>query len=627
MLRRRVIPCLDVADGRVVKGTRFVDLVDEGDPPELAERYAREGADELVFLDITAAPERRGTLLDIVERTARRAFIPLTVGGGVRTVDEMRDVLRAGADKVSLNTAAVADPELIGRCAARFGRQAVVVAIDARRTHGADRRPGRSSSRAAARRRAWMPWSGRNAPSRWAPANCWSRPWIATGPAKALTPNSCAPSSGESRCRSSRPAARRDQPTSSRPSATAAPTRSSRPRSSIAGSTRSRRSRRRWRRPDCRSGSSRRSPRERHRRRPLGADGLATAIVQDAVDGRVLMVAHMDAEALAATLETGEVHFHSRSRDRLWRKGETSGNVLRLVSIATDCDGDAVLVTVDPTGPTCHRGTRSCFDLDGAPPTRVTDPQGFAWLETLWSTIASRAAERPAGSYTTTLLDGGVDATARKVTEEATEVLMAAKDDAAASTDVTREALAGEAADLLYHALVLLAERDLAPSAVIDTLRARHARCAGVRQPTSRPISRRRLPRRTSSHSPATGSGIDSGSVTRVPLTVTPPPAMSRRASPLEATSPAPASTATTEPPLVNVKPPVAAWRDARTVGIGDGARREQGRRIADRGLGRLLAVRPGRDVEGQAALGVAAFRCGDDRRVQCLDLVARQLP
>jgi cyclase len=134
MLRRRVIPCLDVADGRVVKGTRFVDLVDEGDPPELAERYAREGADELVFLDITAAPERRGTLLDIVERTARRAFIPLTVGGGVRSVDEMRDVLRAGADKVSLNTAAVSDPGLIAACAARFGRQAVVVAIDARQT-------------------------------------------------------------------------------------------------------------------------------------------------------------------------------------------------------------------------------------------------------------------------------------------------------------------------------------------------------------------------------------------------------------------------------------------------------------------------------------------------------------
>jgi cyclase len=139
MLCRRVIPCLDVAAGRVVKGTRFLNLVDEGDPAELAERYAAEGADEIVFLDITAAPEGRGTLLDVVERTARRAFIPLTVGGGVRSSLDMRDVLRAGADKVSLNTAAVADPSLISTCARRFGRQAVVVAIDARRDHAAGR--------------------------------------------------------------------------------------------------------------------------------------------------------------------------------------------------------------------------------------------------------------------------------------------------------------------------------------------------------------------------------------------------------------------------------------------------------------------------------------------------------
>ena len=133
MLRRRVIPCLDVAGGRVVKGTQFIDLVDAGDPPDLAERYWREGADEIVFLDITAAPEGRGTLLEIVERTARRVFIPLTVGGGVRSVDEMRSVLRAGADKVALNTAAVTEPGLVTACATTFGAQAVVVAIDARR--------------------------------------------------------------------------------------------------------------------------------------------------------------------------------------------------------------------------------------------------------------------------------------------------------------------------------------------------------------------------------------------------------------------------------------------------------------------------------------------------------------
>jgi phosphoribosyl-ATP pyrophosphohydrolase/phosphoribosyl-AMP cyclohydrolase len=209
----------------------------------------------------------------------------------------------------------------------------------------------------------------------------------------------------------------------------------------------------------------------------FGSDGLAPAVVQDAADGRVLMLAWMDAEALAATLETGEVHFHSRSRGRLWRKGETSGNVLRLVSLATDCDSDAILVTAEPAGPTCHRGTRSCFDGDAAPAGPTT--QGFSWLEHLWTTIASRATERPAGSYTTGLLDGGVDAVARKVTEEATEVLIAAKDDAAADAaaqprDATQAALAGEAADLLYHTLVLLAERDLPPSEVIAMLRARH---------------------------------------------------------------------------------------------------------------------------------------------------------
>jgi imidazole glycerol-phosphate synthase subunit HisF len=137
MLLRRVIPCLDVADGRVVKGTRFRDLRDEGDPAELAERYAREGADEIVFLDITAAPERRGTLLETVRRTASRTFVPLTVGGGVRTVAEMRAVLRAGADKVGVNTAAVLEPSLVRRCARIFGSQCVVVAIDARARRGA----------------------------------------------------------------------------------------------------------------------------------------------------------------------------------------------------------------------------------------------------------------------------------------------------------------------------------------------------------------------------------------------------------------------------------------------------------------------------------------------------------
>ena len=209
----------------------------------------------------------------------------------------------------------------------------------------------------------------------------------------------------------------------------------------------------------------------------FAGDGLVPVIVQDVADGRVLMVAHADAAALAATIATGEMHFHSRSRDRLWRKGETSGNVLRLVDLALDCDGDAILATVAPAGPACHRGSRSCFDPEGPP--AQPSPEGFAWLEILWTTIADRAATRPPGSYTADLLEAGVDATGRKVTEEATEVLIAAKDDAAAAAaglprEATRAALASEAADLFYHALVLLAERGLAPAEVIDVLRARH---------------------------------------------------------------------------------------------------------------------------------------------------------
>lgn len=213
-----------------------------------------------------------------------------------------------------------------------------------------------------------------------------------------------------------------------------------------------------------------------------GDDGLVPVVVQDEADGRVLMVAYADAEAIAATASTGELHFHSRSRGRLWRKGETSGNTLHVIRLELDCDGDAILATVRPHGPTCHRGTRSCFDPAAAPATAASPlPQGFGWLETLWTTIDARRRERPAGSYTTTLLDGGVDAAGRKVTEEATEVLMAAKDDAAAEGSggdrrVTRDALAAETADLVFHSLVLLAERGVEPADVIQTLRRRHAR-------------------------------------------------------------------------------------------------------------------------------------------------------
>ena len=133
MLTRRVVVCLDVQGGRVVKGTQFVNLRDVGDPVELATRYEREGADEIVFLDISASAEERGTLLEVARRTAERLFVPLTIGGGVRSADDVGRALRAGADKVSINSAAVARPEVLSESAARFGAQCVVASIDAKR--------------------------------------------------------------------------------------------------------------------------------------------------------------------------------------------------------------------------------------------------------------------------------------------------------------------------------------------------------------------------------------------------------------------------------------------------------------------------------------------------------------
>lgn len=133
MLAKRIIPCLDVRDGRVVKGVNFVNIRDAGDPVELARFYSDQGADEIVFLDITATSDGRATVADVVERTAEQVFVPLTVGGGIRTLEDFRQLLRAGADKISVNSAAVKDPGLISRAAERFGSQCVVLGIDARR--------------------------------------------------------------------------------------------------------------------------------------------------------------------------------------------------------------------------------------------------------------------------------------------------------------------------------------------------------------------------------------------------------------------------------------------------------------------------------------------------------------
>jgi phosphoribosyl-ATP pyrophosphohydrolase/phosphoribosyl-AMP cyclohydrolase len=191
-------------------------------------------------------------------------------------------------------------------------------------------------------------------------------------------------------------------------------------------------------------------------------DGLLPAVVQDRASGRLLMLGYMTREALAATLETGFVTFFSRSKQRLWRKGETSGNVLRLHAVREDCDGDALLVLADPEGPTCHLGTASCFG---------GEPDGLGWLNELSSIIADRAASGDESSYTRKLLDSGLERVAKKVGEEGTEVALAA---------LARDssACAEEAADLLYHLAVLMQAKGFSWDDVIAVLKARHASSA-----------------------------------------------------------------------------------------------------------------------------------------------------
>ena len=182
--------------------------------------------------------------------------------------------------------------------------------------------------------------------------------------------------------------------------------------------------------------------------------GLVPAIVQDADNGDVLTLAYMNEESLRRTIETGETWFWSRSRNELWHKGATSGNTQSVVSIAVDCDEDAVLVTVRPQGPACHKGENSCFHTDIKPATRAASVRLGRQLEELYKMIETRKRERPQRSYTSYLFDEGLDKILKKLGEETTETIVAAK-----NTD--HQKFVGEVADLIYHLLVLLVERDV----------------------------------------------------------------------------------------------------------------------------------------------------------------------
>ncbi len=333
MLAKRIIPCLDVKDGRVVKGVNFVGLRDAGDPIECGLRYSDEGADELVFLDITASSDRRNIVADMVQRVADAINIPFTVGGGLRTLDDIQSILRAGADKISLNTQAVENPNLVRDSAERFGSQCIVVAIDARRegqpqsntakvyTHG-----GRNRTELDA-----VEWAQNVAElgageilltSMDSDGTKKGYDLDLTRQVAAAVQNSC------HRFRWSR------KPGASPPG----PER--RMRKCGAGSLHLSFSR------THDSAGEKLSERARSTcpmsnptkdilaKAQFNSDGLIPAVVQDARTREVLTVAYMNEEALRLTLEKGETYFYSRSRKALWHKGETSGNFQKVQRVA-----------------------------------------------------------------------------------------------------------------------------------------------------------------------------------------------------------------------------------------------------------------------------------------------------
>lgn len=469
----RVIPCLDVAGGRVVKGVNFVNLRDAGDPVEAARRYEEEGADEVAFLDISAAHEERGTLVHLVERVAAVLSIPFTVGGGVRTVEDAGALLAAGADRVTVNTAALHDPGLLTGIASRYGAQCVVVAVDGKRIAGPD---------GVVRMRV-MSHGGRRETER--TVEEWVAEATAAGAGEILLTSVDADGTKSgfdvemlraARARTGVPivasggAGELDHFCSAVEEGGADAV--------LAASVFHDRIFTIGRVKEALAGRG-------IRVRPAGTAspfssvrfderGLVPVVVRDAAAGAVLMLAWADREALDATRSTGLAHFFSRSRQRLWKKGETSGNVQRVLSVSVDCDGDAVLYDALPAGPACHTGATSCFaeTLRLAPspgPGASTAAAPVLDLGPLFEVVAARAAAPQEGSYTNRLLSGPLERAAQKVGEEGVEVALAA-------ATGTPESLAEEIADLLYHVVVLMQRRGVAQGQVQAALDARRGK-------------------------------------------------------------------------------------------------------------------------------------------------------
>ncbi|SCW54505.1 phosphoribosyl-AMP cyclohydrolase [Ruminococcaceae bacterium YRB3002] len=362
MLTKRIIPCLDVKNGRVVKGVNFVSLRDAGDPVECAKQYNMAGADELVFLDITATLEARDTVVEMARRVADEVFIPFTVGGGIRTIQDIRDILNAGADKVSLNSAAVKNPQFVKEASEMFGAQCIVVAIDVKSREDKEKFPSGYEVVIA----------GGTKPTG-IDALRWAKEVVSLGAGEILltSMDRDGTKSGFDNVITSMIADNVNVPViasggagrmedfydgiiDGKADAVLAASLFHFGEIEI---------------KDLKKYLAGRGIPVRQISNELdmwahmkkNSDGLVPAICQDYETGDVLMMAYMNYEAFDLTCKTGYMHYFSRSRNTLWKKGETSGHFQKVVSCAIDCDRDTLLYRIDQTGAACHTGNRSCF--------------------------------------------------------------------------------------------------------------------------------------------------------------------------------------------------------------------------------------------------------------------------
>ena len=378
MLAKRIIPCLDVRAGRVVKGINFINIRDAGDPVEIAKAYNESGADELVFLDISATLEERGILIDVVRQVARQVFIPFTVGGGIRTLEDIRVLLQAGADKVSLNSAAVQNPALITQAAERFGSQCIVVAIDIRKNPlgryevmiaGGTRYTGLDAIEWATRVEKLGAGeilltsmdkdgtkSGYDIGITRTIAERVSIPVIASGGAGQLSDFYDGLVSGGADAVLAASLFHFGEiaiPTlksylNLRGVPVRPPHEERLPEGQIADGSEA-------------TGKGLLLPGVIWPKLKLDEHGRIPVIVREQSSQEILMLAYMNQEAFEKTQATGLMHYYSRSRKKLWLKGETSGHFQQLRTLAVDCDADTLIADIYQIGPACHTGNHSCF--------------------------------------------------------------------------------------------------------------------------------------------------------------------------------------------------------------------------------------------------------------------------